>query len=114
MTGFNRQLLPVALRKTENGELVIEWNDGWVQQLSFRSLRKSCRCAVCNAKRENEIRNPSPKGMLKVLSAAETAPLDIVKMHPAGNYAYNIHFSDGHSTGIYTFEMLRAMEETEP
>jgi DUF971 family protein len=27
-------------------------------------------------------------------------------MHPLGNYAYKIAFSDGHDTGIYTFESL--------
>jgi DUF971 family protein len=28
-------------------------------------------------------------------------------MNPVGNYAYSIHFSDGHNTGIYTLESLR-------
>jgi DUF971 family protein len=47
---------------------------------------------------------------LPVLSIAETMPLDIVLMHPVGNYAYNIHFSDGHSSGIFTFELLRSLD----
>ena len=32
-------------------------------------------------------------------------------MHPVGNYAYNVHFSDGHSAGIYTFDLLRQIGE---
>jgi DUF971 family protein len=32
-------------------------------------------------------------------------------MRPAGNYAYGIEFSDGHSTGIYTFERLFELGE---
>ncbi len=30
-------------------------------------------------------------------------------MKPVGNYAYSIEFSDGHDTGIYTFEYLREL-----
>jgi len=26
-----------------------------------------------------------------------------------GNYAYGLTFSDGHDTGIYTFELLREL-----
>jgi DUF971 family protein len=109
MNGFNSPPFPVALSKIDDDVLQIDWSDGRVQQIPFRTLREACLCAVCNAKREKELRNPAPKGMLNVLSASEVAPLDILKMHPVGNYAYNIHFSDGHSTGIYTFEMLRAI-----
>jgi DUF971 family protein len=32
-------------------------------------------------------------------------------MKPIGNYAYGIEFSDGHDTGIYTFEYLRELGE---
>ena len=28
-------------------------------------------------------------------------------MQPVGNYAYSIHFSDGHNSGIYTLDYLR-------
>ena len=30
-------------------------------------------------------------------------------MKPVGNYAYSIAFSDGHDTGIFTFEFLREL-----
>ena len=30
-------------------------------------------------------------------------------MQPTGRYAYSIHFSDGHDTGIFTLESLREM-----
>jgi DUF971 family protein len=29
-----------------------------------------------------------------------------------GNYAVTLEFSDGHRTGIYSWEYLRAIEET--
>jgi DUF971 family protein len=30
-------------------------------------------------------------------------------MTPVGQYAYSIEFSDGHSSGIYTLDYLRAL-----
>jgi len=30
-------------------------------------------------------------------------------MKPLGNYAYVIHFSDGHDSGIYEFSLLRSL-----
>jgi DUF971 family protein len=35
-------------------------------------------------------------------------------MQPVGHYAYSIVFSDGHSTGIYTFELLRMLGSEVP
>jgi DUF971 family protein len=48
---------------------------------------------------------------LPVLSLAEAQPLRITAMDPVGRYAYGIHFSDGHNTGIYTLESLRELGE---
>jgi len=81
---------PTNLQTTDNRELVITWSDDAEATIPFQVLRKRCQCAGCNEKRVN----PPEK-------------LAGFKMHPVGNYAYNIHFSDGHSAGIYTFEMLR-------
>jgi DUF971 family protein len=100
---------PTDLKKTPDRQLLIEWSDGLVQTIPFRRLRDHCRCAVCNAERQKKAQNPPAKGSLKILTAAEAKPLDVIKMHPVGNYAYSIHFSDGHSTGIYSFEMLREL-----
>ena len=63
-------------------------------------------------KREKALASPEPAGALPVLSAAQARPLAIEQMHPVGNYAYNIHFSDGHSAGIFTFEMLRGFGDS--
>lgn len=102
------ELQPVSLSKTEQRELEIEWSDGHTQTISFGLLRKSCQCANCMEKRKADDKN-STNGMLNVLSPAEVLPLDVVQMRPAGNYAYNIQFSDGHSSGLFTFELLRSL-----
>jgi DUF971 family protein len=97
---------PVELQKTEQRTLNIVWSDGTEHEIPFFALRKGCHCAHCNEERINPKPAPPP-GQLNVLSAAEARPLDIEVMHPVGNYAYSIHFSDGHQAGIYTFELLR-------
>ncbi len=118
-------LTPTNLEKTADRKLLITWSDGVEHEVSFRMLRDSCRCAHCFDKRikeqgidpgngsddEQEASAPEPPKSLSlpILTAAEAQPLDISQMHPVGNYAYNIHFSDGHSAGIFTFEMLREL-----
>ncbi len=102
------EVVPVELGKSDDRQLMIRWSDGQQQQIPFRVLRDTCPCASCRTDREEE---PSvqPAGSLPILTEAQARPLDIAAMKPVGNYAYNIRFSDGHSTGIFTFELLRGL-----
>ena len=52
---------------------------------------------------------PPPPTTLPVISPEQAQPLRITKMEPAGRYAYAIHCNDGHDTGLFTLESLRAM-----
>jgi DUF971 family protein len=99
-------LQPTKLSLTPDNRLVIEWSDGRTTSCAVGELRKRCPCATCREKRSQP---PPPATMLPVLSAAETQPLKLLDMKPVGNYAYSIQFSDGHDTGIYTFELLREL-----
>ena len=96
---------PTALKLTDHNSLEIEWSDGIRLDYPFGVLRKACPCATCREKKRAEIEKP--KGLLQILSAAETVPLAVSQMRPVGNYAYNINFSDGHSSGLFTIELLR-------
>lgn len=103
--------IPVGLTKQDNGRaLEIRWSDGWCQPLTARQLRDHCPCATCREKKVAD-RKKTDSGVrsLQILSAAELQPLTVVQMTPAGNYAYNIHFSDGHTSGVYTLEYLREL-----
>ena len=42
----------------------------------------------------------------------EARPTTIEHMRPVGNYAYNIGFSDGHDSGIFTFDYLFELGES--
>lgn len=98
---------PTALRGDAEA-LTVQWHDGVSHRLSWRLLRDACPCASCKVKREE------PPPLFPVLKLEETLPLRGVRMEPLGNYAYHIDFSDGHNTGIYSFEFLRKLGDANP
>lgn len=105
MNSFAKSV-PAALSLTPEGRLLVEWSDGARRTYGVRELRDACPCATCREKRGAP---PPPATMLPVLSAAETKPLAVRGMTPVGQYAYAIQFSDGHDTGIYSFDLLRQL-----
>ena len=100
---------PIELNRLKNRRLKIVWSDGKAHEISYHTLRDHCPCASCRTPDDE----PESKNPLQVLSAAETIPLDIVSMSPVGNYAYNVNFTDGHTTGIFTFDLLYRLGESE-
>ncbi len=88
----------------------ITWSDGHVSHYDFPYLRDQCPCATCNDQRQR-------KETAKPASGAEGIggmELPIYKpkaraqsARAVGNYAVQIEFTDGHSTGIYSFAYLR-------
>jgi len=83
--------------------LHLTWADGLGQTLAPRDLRIACRCAQC---RDEVTGN-------RLLDATGVAlDIAITRIWSVGNYALGMAFSDGHDTGIYTFEALRAMQAT--
>jgi DUF971 family protein len=97
---------PTALERVAECGLRITWSDGQVRTYTLAELRERCPCATCREKRTSPPQSPLD---LPILSRAEAQPLRLVGMKPVGNYAYSIAFSDGHNTGIYTFELLRML-----
>lgn len=98
---------PTSLALDGPSQLVIEWSDGRRRRYAVAELRRRCPCATCNAERSQARQSGSPP-------PEPTAAITIQHMRPVGNYAYGIEFSDGHSTGIFTLELLRELgEETD-
>jgi DUF971 family protein len=98
------ELRPVSLKREGDG-LAIEWTDGVRTFATWRHLRANCPCAACLDERAK------PPDPFRVLSPQEAAagPPAPVTMRPVGRYAYQIVWNDGHDTGIYPLEALRAL-----
>ena len=96
---------PTALKLTDDNRLLITWSDGEARKYRFKELRDACPCATCREKRSA----PKDPFALPMLTDAQLQPLKIAGMKPVGNYAYTIAFSDGHDTGIFSFELLKGL-----
>lgn len=89
---------PETIDVAENGDVRIVWNGGRDVTLSAVKLREACPCASC-----------VEEGTGRKLLNPATIPAFIrpAKIVPVGNYAVQIEWSDGHNTGIYTWQTLR-------
>ena len=97
---------PTNIAVVGEDRLQIDWSDGERREYTFAELRKGCPCATC---REKRAAPPQAATELPVLSLAEAQPIKVTGMNPVGNYAYTIAFSDGHDTGIFSFELLQKL-----
>lgn len=102
MTASSEELQPRQLVREEDGSLVIDWLDGHQTLLPPEALRLGCPCAMCNEERESS-------GQLRVEESGSPARFRIRKLEPVGRYAISIVWGDGHSTGIYSWPVLRGL-----
>jgi Mrp family chromosome partitioning ATPase/DUF971 family protein len=94
---------PVATKR--NGYLHVQWPDGTENDVPGFVLRASCGCAQC----VNEFTGEP------ILDAQSVPPdIEIQEMEPLGNYALSITWSDGHSSGIYSWELIRRIAKEQP
>ena len=75
--------------------LEIEFNDGRIFRLSFEFLRVNSPSA--------EVRGHGPGQ--EVLQTGKRG-VDIASLDQVGHYAVQPHFSDGHSTGLFSWDYL--------
>jgi ATP-binding protein involved in chromosome partitioning len=78
--------------------LFVVWDGGHESSYPHRYLRYMCGCAVCVSEWTGE----------RVIQES-TIPEDVhpLQVHPVGNYAVQVFWSDNHNTGIYSFARLR-------
>ena len=92
----------IGFRLRDARTLSVLWEDGQRNDFDVRDLRLACRCALC-------VEEMSGRPLLDPKSVRpDVTPLTIASV---GNYAITIIWNDGHSTGIYSFEHLRAFGE---
>ena len=84
-------------------ELAIAWSDGSESYLSFETLRRACPCASCQGEPDALGRVVRPP----VSYTERSFHLD--RWEQIGGYALQLRFADGHGTGIYSYNYLRAL-----
>ena len=91
---------PASIAQAGPDTLRIVWTDGHESVYPVRLLRLACRCAHC-------VDEHTGRPLLR----AESVPLDVrpVRISGVGRYALAFAWSDGHDSGIYTFENLREL-----
>ena len=88
---------PQSIEIDDKNQFLVAW-PGVLSVIPALRLRDACPCAGCIEEGTGR----------KILDTA-TIPADIraLEVRPVGSYAVQISWSDGHSSGIYSWETLR-------
>jgi DUF971 family protein len=84
--------VPLEITRANAADVRVRWSDGHDAVYPALYLRQRCPCAVCQTARGPE--------------DADVHPLAITAV---GGYAIQLEWSDGHSTGVYSYDYLRAI-----
>ncbi len=97
---------PTHLDLKKDTALTIAWEDGRVSVYPIAHLRRLSPSADMRELRKSMKSNP-----LTILpSGGGGGSITAVGAEMVGNYAIRISFSDGHATGIYTWDYLREID----
>ena len=87
-------------------ELAVNWSDKSESYVPLNALRNHCPCANCSG--EKDVFGNIYKGPDKKMGATAYQAFDLKRI---GHYAVRIFWKDGHSDGLYTYEMLQKLSE---
>jgi DUF971 family protein len=91
---------PANIEVDREHGVTIEWDDGHGSRFGLEELRLNCPCAECRGLRQRGIvvwPRPGAPEALRI----ETADL-------VGAYGLSVDWNDAHTTGIFSWETLRA------
>lgn len=80
-------------------ELAAEFDDGASGRVGYKRLREESPSAEV----QGHGRGPKPP------QAPVPEDIRVLKAEPVGRYALRLFFSDGHSSGLYTWDLIRAL-----
>ncbi|HWN95862.1 MAG TPA: DUF971 domain-containing protein [Methylomirabilota bacterium] len=98
-----RWMRPADIQHIGN-ELAIKWDDRSESFVALEKMRRACPCAGC--KGETDIMGNLYIGPEKPLKPESFRLLGLAYV---GGYAIQPQWADGHSTGLYSFEMLKRL-----
>lgn len=88
----------------------VTWSDGHASHFDFLYLRDLCPCAMCDDERRKQEDVRARTGGFSAPALPMFKPRVTARgAKPIGNYALQIEFSDGHTTGIYSYGYLRSI-----
>lgn len=89
-------------------EVALRWEDGREGFISFATLRAASPSAAVRGERDifgNQYGGETPRNYVGV---------EVKGWERIGNYAIRFDFSDGHRTGLYSYDLLRELGEAPP
>ena len=98
----------IAISKSNGIE--IDWKDGHHSSYGTEYLRDWCPCAGCTGAHGTEPRDKTSEKPVQANPFQMFKPaMKMVSIEPVGSYAMKIAWSDGHDTGIYSYDHLRSI-----
>ncbi len=91
---------PLEIGRTNEHDVKIIWQDDHVSIYPALELRLKCPCALCI---------DEMTGVVRVIATSVPQDVHPVKIDLVGRYAIAITWSEGHRTGIYSFDYLRKL-----
>lgn len=99
---------PVRLESDAAAQtLTVGWADGRTSEFSYEGLRRACPCAECRGGHGNMAEPVDPV----VFDLPSLMTYEIDELRPAGHYALQIVWGDGHSSGLFRWEALREIDD---
>jgi DUF971 family protein len=93
------QFRPTAIRSPRGARTThIDWADGHKSVYPHAVLRGYCPCAGCQGH----------SGDVKFIETTDDQQ-ELDKIEPVGGYALSLVWFDGHSSGIYSYKLLRSL-----
>lgn len=95
---------PVSIETLEPGVLRFVWDEAGTLTTDFptRYLRLHCRCAAC-------VSETTGANLIDRVSVPDDVTVTDASL--VGNYAVALDFSDGHTTGIFSWEYIVELVE---
>lgn len=103
---MNQEPQPTDLDLDREKGLFVTWSDGARSFYPLAYLRRMSPSADMRQLREEMQTNP----LVVLPDTPSDGPLRAVDAQLVGRYALRITFSDGHRTGIYSWDYLRSID----
>lgn len=103
---MNQEPAPRSLDLDKQKGLSVCWQDGAESFYPIEYLRRMSPSADMRQLREEMQTNP----LVVLPDSGSSGPITAVNAELVGRYALRVTFSDGHRTGIYSWDYLRSID----